>query len=485
MEPLPHKMLHITIIVFALFLSYLSIKTYFKVKNKKFLFVCLAFLLFMVRELILFGEVVLSMKIDVVLPLIHAPLTHFLSLLILIFFSIGIFIKKENELNILSLIKSNIRRNTLRTSMLVLSVVFLVFILSFFTLAIVTVNKSLEAFSEKLGADILVVPKGSSVQSEEFLLEGQLRAFYMDKSIYEKIKGFESIEKITYQIYLGTLPALCCGVPELEVVAIDPETDFIVKPWIKGNVEIKRGEAFAGIEAIENLGLVDTALLFGKDFNVVGVLERTKTGLDYSLFIREDDLMEIIKKNPYVNVKENQISAIFIKVRDGYDVDKLAEKIEKEFPQVDVIRGGEIGSSVKRVISNMSKIFSVVLVVSSVLSVLLIANIFTMIINERRREIGILRALGASNRGVMKVLLLESVFLGIIGSSLGIIFGLILGWKLLLSSFHLPFLEFNPAYTALIAFLGVFVGVLLSCIGVLIPISKIRKIEPLLLIKED
>jgi len=93
MEPMAHKLLHILIILAATLLAFLSVLAYLRVGRRRFLYVCTAFLLFAGRELIIFSEVVLYHKLDFLLPLVQAPLSHFLSLLILLLFSLGIFSK--------------------------------------------------------------------------------------------------------------------------------------------------------------------------------------------------------------------------------------------------------------------------------------------------------------------------------------------------------------------------------------------------------
>jgi hypothetical protein len=94
MEPMAHKGLHILIILVASMLAFLSVLAYMRVGNRRFLFVCFAFLLFAGRELIIFSEVVLSYKLDFILPVIQAPFSHVLSLIILLLFSLGIFSKR-------------------------------------------------------------------------------------------------------------------------------------------------------------------------------------------------------------------------------------------------------------------------------------------------------------------------------------------------------------------------------------------------------
>ncbi len=91
MEMGAHSLVHILIISLATFLALLSILAFKRVRRRQLFFVCLAFLLFAAREFIIFAEVVLGRNADNVLPFIEAPLSHALSLLILLLFFLGVF----------------------------------------------------------------------------------------------------------------------------------------------------------------------------------------------------------------------------------------------------------------------------------------------------------------------------------------------------------------------------------------------------------
>ncbi len=54
-----------------------------------------------------------------------------------------------------------------------------------------------------------------------------------------------------------------------------------------------------------------------------------------------------------------------------------------------------------------------------------ILAIFYMIVVEKTRDIGVLKALGASSRGVMSIFLTYGLSLGVVGSGVGVILGLL------------------------------------------------------------
>src|SRR5574337_1230541 len=150
-----------------------------------------------------------------------------------------------------SIAARNLRRRPLRTIILIaalsLMVAALVFALSFVT----RVNAGIQLTADRLGADLLIVPEGARRAAEDILVESRASSFYMNKSVVERIRATEGIDKISYQTYLVTLTGLCCSVPSAMVVAFNQDTDFIVTPWLKEKLgrKLKKGEAIVGSES--------------------------------------------------------------------------------------------------------------------------------------------------------------------------------------------------------------------------------------------
>jgi putative ABC transport system permease protein len=385
----------------------------------------------------------------------------------------------------------NLRRRPLRTGILVaalsLMVAALVFALSFVT----RVNSSIKLTSDRLGADLLIVPTGARGGAEDILVENRATSFYMNKSFVDRIKNIKGIDKVSAQTYLVTLTGLCCSVPSSMVVAFNQETDFIVTPWLKEKLgrKLRKGEAIVGSESAYNinLGMVEMeAKLFGSVFSMVGVLDKTGSGLDTAVFISDENIEEIIK-NSDADIKPDQISVIFAKLKKGADPYTVMSEIENNIIELDVVMRKDIGKSLITTLGDISKIFYLTMVLSTVLSLFLVWAIFTAIANERAREVGIMRALGAKEKHVVKLFLFEVLVLGAVGSIVGIVAGTTLT-LIMAQSFsilrNLP-VDLDTFTRMVIAFAGLLFGTGICVLGALSPVQRLKKLEPLLVIKQE
>jgi putative ABC transport system permease protein len=306
------------------------------------------------------------------------------------------------HISFISVALKNLKRKTFRTGVLVFSIALLVSLLIFAISFTVSVGSSIKKSSERLGADLVVVPVGARGFAEEFLLESKNTSFYMPISIIEKVKKIEGIEAIAHHTYLSSISGLCCDIMPTRIVAFDPETDFIINPWLQKSLgrPLQVGEAIAGSGTSENLGLglLDIeATIFNNRFKIVGVLEKTGTGLDHALFMTEENLKNIIAsgKSP---LKKDEISIIFTKLKKGLDPDYVGRVLEGEIPEVDVMARSDMGEKFLSTLADINKIFLLTTVLASVLTTFLVWAIFSAIANERAREIGIMRALGACSQ---------------------------------------------------------------------------------------
>jgi len=129
----------------------------------------------------------------------------------------------------------------------------------------------------------------------------------------------------------------------------------------------------------------------------------------------------------------------------------------------------------------------VVLGITWVLAVLLIGLIFSMAANARRRELGVLRVLGATRRFVFLSVLAEAAILAVAGGLAGIILAAVstaLFHNLIVISMGIPF-KF-PSLPALLGLIGVGLGAALVTVALaaLLPALRVSRQEPAIAMRE-
>lgn len=393
------------------------------------------------------------------------------------------------RLSLFSFALRNLRRKSFRTTVLVFSIGLLVAILVFGTSFLLSVSSTIKRATDRLGADVLVVPVGARDFAEEVLLETKSKVFYMERGIVERVKAVEGVGEVTYQTYLTTILGVCCDIPPVKVVAFNQDTDFIVGAWLKKSIgrTLRRGEAIAGYGANENLGLLDMdrSLLFGTQFDIVGVLEKTGTGLDNAIFMSDENIDDVISRGK-TGLKPDEISLVFVKVKEGYKPLEVSRKIEGEILEVDTIERSDMGNRIISTLRDINGVFLITIVLASLLSAFLAWTVFSAIVNERTKEIGVMRAIGASGSHVMTVFILEVLVLGLLGSLIGIALGTYMSVSL--SRVFVLLRDVSAALTLFermeIALFGLAVGTGVCVTGALSPIIKMKRMEPLLAIKE-
>ena len=87
--------------------------------------------------------------------------------------------------------------------------------------------------ADRLGADLVVVPAGTQQGADAYLITGKPVAFYMNASVLQQVEAIPGVAAASPQIFLTSLQqASCCSTGNLEVVALNPSTDFTIVPWL-------------------------------------------------------------------------------------------------------------------------------------------------------------------------------------------------------------------------------------------------------------
>ncbi len=392
------------------------------------------------------------------------------------------------KISIVFIAWKNVVRKLFRNIVVGLAVSLLVALLVFAVLFDNSVKEDIEAASRKLGADVVLVPPEAKELAEDFILESREKTFYMDRKILEEVARLPEVEQLTYQIYMDTLESGCCSIVEGQVTVIEQDTDFVIKPWLApGARPLGPGEVYVGSYVYEYLGRISTARLFDKEIKVAGHLEKTGTGLDHGIFMRSEDL-DMTSPAVAGQFKPGQVSIVFMKVKEGTSLDAVMRKIVDINPSIGIMTRANIGGGVKATLKDITRIFSITIVISSVLAVLLAWSTFTALANERRREVGIMRAIGANRGHIMRIFLSEAVIISLLGGLIGVAIGhylihhLAQDFQLLT---RLEAISVTSWRTVSLSVLCLAAGVGVCLIGAMLPIMRLARLEPLLAIKDE
>jgi len=171
------------------------------------------------------------------------------------------------------------------------------------------------------------------------------------------------------------------------------------------------------------------------NFEIVGFLEKTDNFQFNSLvFMNNNDLEELFDA-------EGEYDLIAVQVTDKDDIEFVAEDIEDRLRRDRSEKEGEETFSVETplqslaAVNNILNIINLIVIGIAMISLFVggigIANTMYTSVVERTKEIGVMKAVGARNRDILYIFLIESGMLGLVGGIAGAIIGL--GGSLLVS----------------------------------------------------
>lgn len=355
-------------------------------------------------------------------------------------------------------------------------------------------QKSLNLALERLGADIIVVSAGSEQLMENAYLMGVPARTWLPREIIDTISAIPGVEKVSPQFFLATLRgAACCSVPEMLLIAYDPETDFTLKPWLENNLDdgLRLGEAVGGafVFVPKDPGYI---LIYGSEINLKGNLEPTGTGLDKSMFFTFETAYEIARLSPdmamdNLDIPADSVSAAMVKTHSGTNIHQVAAKIQETLPYVSAVESNNLFHSQRLEILGLLQSVIALIGVAWLLCVSLIGLVFSMAVNERRQEIGVMRAIGFSRPFVLETLLSEGLFLALAGGIIGIslfTFAIYLFRNLIIQVMGVPFFFPSPIQLFTLA-IGALVLTLLSVtLGAMIPTFRVSMMDPSLAMRK-
>jgi putative ABC transport system permease protein len=220
----------------------------------------------------------------------------------------------------------------------------------------------------------------------------------------------------------------------------------------------------------------------GKNFAVVGIYNRQGSGMS----TETDDNIHITPRDFEKITGMSDSSSAIIRIYDVTKADAIAEEIEQTINEnhgndefANAITMTSIIESVQEIIAIAQVVLLSIASIALVVASIGIMNTMLTSVMERTREIGIMKAIGATNKDVLFIFIMEGILISIIGGVAGIILG-VFGSKalstILTSSFGGAL---NPVITTSTVVLAILVAILVGMLSSLYPARKAAKMSPI------
>lgn len=253
---------------------------------------------------------------------------------------------------------------------------------------------------------------------------------------------------------------------------------------IDGSWPEKPREVLIGNEVSKALGLkegdkiiINTPKVNGEgsidtNFVVSGVV--TTGGKEEELiFMGIDDISQLVKDKNYdvveysVEAEQNELSKI---------VSNISQKDASLTPQM-VKR---VTASQDIVLNKLQALVFIVTIIVLFIMMICVSTTMMAVVTERRKEIGLKKALGATNSSVIVDFLGEGAFLGVFGGLLGVALGYIFANRVSISVFAR-----KVSFLPLLVPMTIIVCIVITIVASLIPVSKTVDIDPALVLRGE
>ncbi len=387
-----------------------------------------------------------------------------------------------------SLSVKNLVRRPARTAALVMLTAFLSLAVSAGSAIILSLRSGLDSLQARLGADIILVPSEaqSKVSFQNMFLQGTTGAFYMNASALDKAMEVEGVEKAAPQTFLASLKADCCSI-RIQVIGFDPVKDFTVQPWISRSLKRELGDMDVAVGCKVEADVGEIIRIYDQRCKVTARLESTGTGLDTAVYCNMDTMNALLRAAEEKGVShkiesgDDVISAVYVKVRDGYNIDTVSSRLNGHIRKVTAVRTRSMITGVSDSLSGISRTVTCLIVAVWALAFIILLLVFGMIIRERSREFAVLRLLGASRGMLAGTVLLESSLCGLMGGLLGTGLAALVLFpfsQLIETSLGLPYLMPQAGKLILLAACTVLLSVTVASLSSLIAAYRLSRIDP-------
>jgi putative ABC transport system permease protein len=361
-----------------------------------------------------------------------------------------------------------------------------------------SIEASMAVGFTRLGADMLIVPAGTLTNITAALLTAEPTELTLDGEMLARLAALKGVRKTAPQLIFRTdASGYGRGGDLVDLVAFDPARDITVQPWLERHLDrpLREGDVIVGGRREEALG--SELLIFGRPLKVYGKLGKTAVGThERGLFVTFETLSNLREVMQQIcgtkpALEPNKLSGVLLELAPGATTQQVRFAALANFPGIKVVAGDTMLTSIRQGLAGLLNGMLGLMAVMFVSTVLMVSVVFSAIVTERRRELGLLRAIGARRGQVLRVLLTEAALAtgagGIVGALAGTLLMRLYEHSLVyhLENLGIPFVWLGRGTIVAIAFFCILLASLVGAAGALWPAWRASREEPYDLIRSE
>ena len=389
-------------------------------------------------------------------------------------------------------VASLVRRRS-RMIVALLAVIVGATILSGLVMIYYDVPRQMSAQFRSYGANVIFTPSGEEAISAETLAESvgvfpssQLEGYTPYRYENSKIHNMPvTLAGVTFDTVLKTSPYwLIDG----ELPAKDGEA--LIGAKTAESLGVKLGDTISAINSFEITEDTDTSAI--PSYEIYSDPETGETYCDHTLELTVTGILETGgSEEEYIYVSMADLTALTLQDR-GYDIVEVSvaamqdalkgyvEAVSERSPEISARLVKRVTASESTVLTKLQSLVFIVTAVVLVLTMICVATTMTAVIAERRREIGLRKALGAYNSSIVGEFMSEGLLLGGVGGILGSVFGYLFAEVISRNVFSSS-ITFRP----LLIPVTIAASVLVTGLACLVPIRSAVEVDPALVLKGE